>query len=54
MILSQLGPNLRALSDRRLVALYTRGKCRVYEDYAKPRRLATGAQVSDLQGRGFA
>src|SRR5260370_850431 len=24
------------------------------EDYAKPRRLATGAQVSDLQGRGFA
>src|SRR5260370_38668389 len=26
----------------------------IKEDYAKPRRLATGGQVSDLQGRGFA
>ncbi len=35
--------------------IHIRGKQReIIEDYAKPRRLATGAQVSDLQGRGFA
>jgi hypothetical protein len=39
MILSQLGPNLRALSDRRPVALYMRGKCRVYVRYTRVRQV---------------